>query len=185
MLDDVLIPMERLARPLHADVRRVDTTIYVNWPGTYTIRLTAARARIVQGKLEPEDTVIAVAERTLSLRQPHEVRTITFGGGGVDLFSIPVVPFTFGEIYGAFFLGLSFSRSLENIGWTLAEGPDENLNSFFAWYGESDPRNGQRFLGQATSSFNLKLTAAEPVPEQDPSVMFATVCLLVARRRRR
>jgi hypothetical protein len=184
MMDDVLIPVNRLAGQPRISVTSAETSIFMHLQGTYTVTEWVSKARITGGQLQPEFPLTKLGSVTFTLGG-NQLRTITWvARNGGESFSLPVLPLNFqGNDYGVFFFGLSFSAPLQNIGWCLATGPDTNLDGFYAYYGAGDSRNGVKLLDGYRASFNLRIKGS-PVPEPASCLVVAGGLVLGTTRRR-
>lgn len=182
MFDDVLIPLDRLGGQTTLSVKKATTLIYVPIAGTYRVTAWAAKGRITNGMLQP-DGIVQLQSQPFTFPDSNTLYSITVGNGTTEAFSVPLLPFTFeGNSFRMFFYGLSFDQPLQNVGWTLANGPDTNLDGFYAYYGAGSSQNGARILSGFRASFNLKVEGA-PVPE--PASALALVLGIAGSRRRR
>lgn len=186
MMDDVLIPVNRLNGQPRISITRIDTKIFIAQPGTYTIEAWISKAKISNSVLQPEFPLTRLISDRRTYTVANEVRNITlFPTRGNELVNLPVLPLSYqGNDYGVIFFGMSFSAPLDRLGWVLADRPDVNIDGFWGHYGQGDSRNGPKVLFDDWASFNLKITG-NPVPEPASIAVLGAACLVLLRRRAR
>lgn len=175
-LDDVLVPVGRLNGATRLKVMQFEVQLFAPVAGNIRVDSFWAKAGAgINASLSQNVQIGANAKKKL-----------TFGDGVNTLFEVPLTMVTFkGKDYGGFLMGLRFNASLNRVGWVTADGPDVSANTFFAFYGNNDPRNGFKSLTGVPGTFYLKIWG-EPVPEPvSAAVTGSLLALLLLRRRRK
>lgn len=183
--DDILIPSNRMLGQPRISINQIVTRIDVAAAGTYGVEAWVAKAKILNGQLQPE-TPVRVGTISFTLGAPNANQPITWGNGVNEVFALPVLPITYNTLqFGVFFFGLKFDAPLDRIGWNLANGPDSNIDGFYGYYGAGNSQNGVFGLGEYRASFNVKMQGS-PVPEPTTwlSMAIGSFAILVIRRRR-
>jgi hypothetical protein len=184
MMDDVMVPLNRLNGESSVAITQFQVKMFVPISGTYRVTTWISKARITGGQLQPEFPLTQLTSQNYNFPTGNTINSITVvPTGGPTVATLPWLPFNFeGNDYGVFFIGMSFSAPLQNIGWIVADGLDTNLDGFYAYYGAGDARNGVKLLDGYRASFSIKVQGMG-VPE--PGTWLALGCGLafVVRRR--
>jgi hypothetical protein len=169
MLDDVLIPPARVGDQPKVAIRKATVELWTRVAGTYQVKAWAAVGGFNQaGNLVPMLPPTQVGTASV-VSNGFGKRNVDFGNGTTAFFDVFLRNVSAqGTPYKMFFFGLSFDAPLDKIGWSLADGPDFNLNGFYGYYGPNSPQNGfKTYADGLKASFNLKLEGY-PVPSAQP-----------------